>query len=79
MLSKTNSITKGPYTFIPSRYATNNDLYCALYRNDKCVLTGRYDFNEEKFKLIFVSDFWKLNKKHMNLLTMFLNEYDWSL
>ena len=56
MLSKTNSITKGPYIFRPSRYATNNDLYCALYRNDKCVLTGRYDFTEEKFKLIFVSE-----------------------
>lgn len=84
MLSKTNSIKIGPYIFQPTKYDKNNNLYCKIvkrheYKNfvrDTCKLTGIYNFDEEKFTIIFCSkDF--LNHKHSKLLNMFLKEYDW--
>lgn len=81
--SKTNSVKSGKYTFQPIKYDENGNLYCVLYRLNShhkqvCKLTGLYNFDEEKFELIFVADGW-MNHNHKKLLNFFLKEYDWVL
>lgn len=82
MLSKTNSFTRGKYTFQPTKYDENGNLYWALYRKGchkpKCKVTGIYKFGEDKVELIYVAENW-MNHKHRKLLDYMLNEYDWKL
>lgn len=81
--SITNSVKSGKYTFQPTKYDDNGNLYCMLYRlnahNKKvCKVTGLYKFDEDKFELIFVAEGWMTNN-HKKLLEFLLNEYDWTL
>ena len=84
MLSKTNSVSCGPYSFQPTRYNDDGDLYCKIvkmdkYKNfvhEKCKLTGLYHFDTNKFEIIYAyKDF--LNVKHKKMINKFLKEYDW--
>ena len=82
MLSKTNSLTIGKYTFQPTKYDKDGNLYWALYRKNShgkkvCKVTGIYYFDEERTEIIFRDWNW-LNKKHKKLLEYFLKQYDWS-
>ena len=80
--SKSNSVKVGKYTFQPTKYDENGNLYCALYRKGchepKCKVTGLYNFDTEKFELIYVAEGW-MNHNHKKLLNYMLNEYDWTL
>ena len=81
--SKTNSVKSGKYTFQPTKYDENGNLYCVLYRLNShhkqiCKVTGLYNFGEEKFELIYVAENW-MNNNHKKLLEYMLNEYDWTL
>ena len=90
MLSKTNSISCGPYVFQPTKYDNNGDLYCMIVKrhtytdkrtkhtfvNDKCKLTGLYKFDENKFEIIYTTPEF-MNRGHKKLLNWFLKQYDW--
>lgn len=82
MLSKINSFTRGRYTFQPTKYDKNGNLYWALYRKGchkpKCKVTGICNFNEDKVELIYVAENW-MNHSHRKLLDYMLNEYGWKL
>ncbi len=84
MLSKTNSVSCGPYLFQPTRYDENGDLFCKLVKierykrhvHETCKLTGLYHFDTNEFEIIYAyKDF--LNSKHKKMLNNFLKEYDW--
>lgn len=82
--SKINSVKSGKYTFKPTKYDENGNLYCALYRRlnshhkQVCLLVGIYKFDEEKFEIISVAEGW-MNNRHEKLLNFFLNEFDWNM
>ena len=81
--SKSNSVKVGKYTFQPTRYDTDNNLYCSLYRLNSheksvCKLTGIYKFDEDVFEIIYIEEGWMTNN-HKKLLEFLLNEYDWTL
>lgn len=83
MLSKTNSVKSGKYIFQPTKYDEDGNLYCVLYRLNShhkrvCKVTGIYNFDKEKFELIFIDNNW-LTKSHKKILEFLLNEYDWKL
>lgn len=83
--SKTNSVRVGPYYFQPTKYDKEGNLYCMIvkrhaykkYVNDKCKLTGLYNFDTGEFKIIHVAESW-LNHNHQKMLNFFLKEYDWA-
>ena len=82
--SKSNSVKVGKYTFQPTRYDADNNLYCSLYRLNShekkvCKLTGIYKFDEDVFEIIYIEEGWLLTNKHKKLLDFMLNEYDWKL
>lgn len=89
MLSKTNSIKRDKYKFQPTKYDQNNNLYCKLtkcviykngnkiYKKEVCKLTGLYNFETEKFEIIFTTKKF-FNKNHKKLLRLFLKQYDWN-
>ena len=82
--SKSNSVKVGKYTFQPTRYDADNNLYCSLYRLNShekkiCKLTGIYKFDEDVFEIIYIEEGWLLTNKHKKLLDFMLNEYDWTL
>ena len=82
--SKTNSVKVGPYYFQPTKYDKNGNLYCMIFKrhtykrfkNDKCKLTGLYNFDTQKFEIIYTAPDW-LNHNHKKMLEFFLKEYDW--
>lgn len=85
MLSKTNSCKCGSYIFQPTKYDDNGNLYCMIVKrhkykkfiNDKCKLTGLYNFDTNKFDIIYSSlDF--MNHNHKKMLDWFLKQYDWN-
>lgn len=84
MLSKTNSISRGPYVFQPTKYDKDGNLYCKLskrhkykqYVKDTCKLTGLYNFDTGKFEIIHESEGF-MNRGHKKLLNWFLEQYDW--
>jgi len=82
MLSNTNSLSIGKYTFQPTKYDEHGNLFWGLYRKGchkpKCKVTGIYKFEEEVTELIYVAENW-MNNKHNKLLKYFLKQYDWSL
>ena len=76
MLSKTNSIHRGPYIFKPTKYDKDDNLYCMIVKNNKCKLTGLYNFETKKFEIIYeVPGF--MNHNHKKMLNWFLKQYDW--
>ena len=82
--SKSNSVKVGKYTFQPTGYDEDNNLYCSLYRLNShgkqiCKLTGIYKFDEEVFEINYIEEGWLLTGKHKKLLDFMLNEYDWTL
>ena len=85
MLSATNSVRRGPYIFQPTKYDKNGNLYCTLIKqhtynkfvNNRCKLTGLYNFNTETFEIIFCSPGFLDKNNHKKLLNWFLKQYDW--
>lgn len=83
--SKSNSVKVGKYTFQPTRYDADNNLYCSLYyrlnSHEKriCKLIGIYKFDEDVFEIIYIEEGWLLTNKHKKLLDFILNKYDWIL
>ena len=82
--SKSNSVRSGKYIFQPKRYDKDDNLICAIYRENShkkevCKLTGVYKFDEDKFEVLWEDDNWLTSNKHLKLLKFFLEEYDWSL
>lgn len=79
-LSKTNSVKSGKYTFQPTKYDKEGNLYCAIYRKgaheSKCKMTLLYKFAEETYDIIWLEEGW-LNHNHKKLLNWFLEQYDW--
>lgn len=84
MLSKTNSISCGPYIFQPTKYDKDGNLYCMIvkrhtykkFTNDKCKLTGLYNFDTGEFKIIYEAPGF-MNRDHNKMLNWFLKQYDW--
>ena len=74
--SKTNSIKSDGYKFQPVKYDKDGNLYCKIEKSNKIKLTGIYNFEKEKFEIIWIENNW-LTNKHKKLLNFFLKGYDW--
>ena len=74
--SKTNSIKYNGYKFQPTKYDKDGNLCCELKKNNKIKLIGIYNFEKEKFEIIWVENDW-LTHKHKKLLNFLLKEYNW--
>ena len=74
--SKTNSIKSDGHKFQPTKYDKDGNLCCELKKSNEIKLTGIYNFEKEKFEIIWVENNW-LTNKHQKLLNFFLKGYDW--